>query len=98
MLGCGDFRSRPACADAGSANIAKGYVAQVVVEGDNIDAFSTGLSWGLRVESIDIREQYEHIGAHEHGDEGCQTVIVAKADLVGGYRVVLVDDRQNLEA
>src|SRR5699024_7978885 len=38
----------------------------------------------------------EHLGMHEVGDEGSQPVVVTEAQLVGGYGVVLVDDRDNI--
>ena len=45
------------------------------------------------VEPVDIGQQHQHVGARHLGDARGQPVVVAKADLGGGDRVVLVDDR-----
>ena len=46
-----------------------------------------------RVEPVDVGEQHQAVGAHHAGDAGGEPVVVAVADLAGGHRVVLVDDR-----
>ena len=49
------------------------------------------------VEAVDVGEQHEQVGVHEVRDERGEPVVVAEADLVGGHRVVLVDDRDDAE-
>ena len=46
-----------------------------------------------RVEAVDVGQQHQAVGAHHAGDAGGEAVVVAVADLGGGHRVVLVDDR-----
>ena len=48
-----------------------------------------------RVETVDVGEQDQLVGGHEHGDLGGEEVVVAEGDLVGRRRVVLVDDGQD---
>ena len=50
------------------------------------------------VEPVDVGEQHEQVGVHQVGDQRGEPVVVAEADLVGGDRVVLVDDRQRRRA
>jgi hypothetical protein len=45
-----------------------------------------------------IGEQHEHVRFDEVGHERAERVVVAEADLVGGHRVVLVDDRDHAQA
>ena len=44
-----------------------------------------------------VGEQHQHVGLDEIGDERAERVVVAEADLVGRDRVVLVDDRDDVE-
>ena len=47
------------------------------------------------VQAVDVGEQHEQVGGHEHGDLRREEVVVAEGDLVGRRRVVLVDDRND---
>ena len=38
----------------------------------------------------------QQVGLDQVGDQGAQRVVVAEPDLVGGDRVVLVDDRDDV--
>ena len=49
------------------------------------------------VQAVDVGEQDQQVGVHEVGDERREAVVVTEADLRGGDRVVLVDDRQHAE-
>ena len=49
------------------------------------------------VDAVDVGQQHQHVGAHQMRDERGEPVVVAEADLVGGDRVVLVDDRDDAE-
>ncbi len=49
------------------------------------------------VEAVDVGEQDQRLGQRHDGDAGGEAVIVAEADLAGGHRVVLVDDRHDAE-
>ena len=49
------------------------------------------------VERVDVGQQHQPVGPHDVGDERGEAVVVAEADLVGGHRVVLVDDRHDAE-
>ena len=49
------------------------------------------------VEGVDVGEQHERVGADQVGHEGREPVVVAEADLVGGDRVVFVDDGHHAE-
>ena len=51
-----------------------------------------------RVKAVDIGQQHQHVGARHLRDAGGEAIIVAKADLGSGDRVVLVDDRHGAEA
>ena len=46
------------------------------------------------VEAIDVRQKNQKIGADHGGDASREPVVVAVANFVGRYRIVLVDDRQ----
>ena len=48
------------------------------------------------VEAVDVRQQHQRVGADQMGDKGREPVVVAEPDLVGGDRVVLVDDRDRV--
>ena len=48
-----------------------------------------------RVEAAGVGEQDEQVRAGQHRHLGGEEVVVAEADLVGGGRVVLVDDRDD---
>ena len=50
-----------------------------------------------RIEPIHIRQQDQLIRSHRHRDLRRQTVIVAKADFIGGHGVVFVDDRHHAQ-
>ena len=47
------------------------------------------------VEAVDVGQQDQLVGRHEHRHLRGEEVVVAEGDLVGGGRVVLVDDRQH---
>ena len=49
------------------------------------------------VDAVYVREQDQGVGADHGGDAGAQAVVVADADLVGGNRVVLVDQGHGAE-
>ena len=49
------------------------------------------------VEAVGVGEQDEPVRADEHRDLRGEEVVVAEGDLVGGRRVVLVDDRHDAE-
>ena len=49
------------------------------------------------VQRVDVREQHERVRVDDGRDERREAVVVAKADLVGRDRVVLVDDGQDAE-
>ena len=46
------------------------------------------------VDAVDVGEQDQRVGPGDVRHERGQPVVVAEADLLGGHRVVLVDDRQ----
>jgi hypothetical protein len=48
-------------------------------------------------ESLLVGEDHQRIGIDQVGDQRAQRVVVAKLDLVGHDRIVLVDDRHNSE-
>ena len=50
------------------------------------------------VDAVDVGEQHQRVGPRDVGDERGEPVVVAEADLLGGDRVVLVDDRQRRRA
>ena len=45
------------------------------------------------VEAGDVGQEDQEVRAHHRGDARGKTIVVAVADLAGGDRVVLVDDR-----
>ena len=47
------------------------------------------------VEAVGVGQQHEQLGAEQHRHLRGQEVVVAEGDLVGGGRVVLVDDRHD---
>ena len=47
------------------------------------------------VETLLVRQQHQQACAEQHGDLRCQGIVIAEGDLLGGCRVVLVDDRGN---
>ena len=49
------------------------------------------------VEAVHVGEQDQRAGPGDVGDQGGQPVVVAEPDLVGGHRVVLVDDRDDAQ-
>ena len=49
------------------------------------------------VQAVEVGQQHEQGGAHVVRHERGETVVVAVADVVGGDRVVLVDDRHGAE-
>ncbi len=49
------------------------------------------------VETVDVRQQHQQVGADHLGHAGGQAVVVAVADFLGGDRVVLVDHRRDAE-
>ena len=55
----------------------------------------SGIGIAARVgskQTVLIGENDQHIRLHLVGHQGCQRVVIAKAQLVGDYRVVLIDD------
>ena len=53
---------------------------------------------GRCVQAVDIGEQYERVSLDHLSDQGGQAIVVAEAQLAGGHRVVLVEDRDDAEA
>ena len=49
------------------------------------------------VDAVDVGEQHQRVGPGDVRDQGGEPVVVAEPDLLGGHRVVLVDDRQRAE-
>ena len=49
------------------------------------------------VQAVLIRQQHQQVGGQQTGHHSRQRVVVAKFDLLRGYRVVLVDDRHYAE-
>ena len=49
------------------------------------------------VEATLVGEDNQRVGFNKVGHQGGEGVVVAHLDLVGGDRVVLVDDRNDLE-
>ena len=65
---------------------------------DDRDEPRGGIGMGRRrVETVDVGEQDQQIGAHHRGDARGEAVIVAIADLGRRNRVVLVDDGDRAE-
>ena len=64
---------------------------------------TVSISWagpGARVavvDAVDVGEQHQRVGAGDVRDQRGEPVVVAEPDLLGGDRVVLVDDRQHAE-
>jgi hypothetical protein len=53
----------------------------------------TGVTGSTREHTAGVRQQHEQTGADEHGDLSRQRVVVAKGDLIGRRRIVLVHNR-----
>jgi hypothetical protein len=67
-----------------------------VVHPSLIDQAGIGVPARVAVEeTILVGEQDQQIRLDQVGDQGGQGVVVAEAQLVGGNRVVLVDDRDD---
>ena len=49
------------------------------------------------VEAVDIGQQHQGVGADQMRHQRREPVVVAEPDLVGGHRVVLVDDRDRVQ-
>ena len=63
---------------------------------DEVDERRAGIDARVgRVEPAGVGEQDEQVRAGQHRHLGGEEVVVAEADLVGGGRVVLVDDRDD---
>jgi hypothetical protein len=62
------------------------------------DQLRTRSARGPRVHTLDLREKNEQPRANQDGDLSRKRIVVTERDLVGGRRVVLVDDRQSLQA
>ena len=90
-LGCLDLGRHPAGADRRTDAV--GVHVQSLHVGDEGDRFGVRLVRVGGVESVDIAEQDERVGTYQLRGQGGKPVIVAESDLVGGHRVVLVDDR-----
>ena len=75
-------------------NVDRGEIAEIVDLGDQ------ACPGGPRipvVQAVDVGEQHQRAGDGEVCHQGRKPVVVAEADLVGGNRVVLVDDRNDAE-
>ena len=51
------------------------------------------LSWRAGVKPIHIRKQHQQLGSHHRGNPCGQTVVIAKANLLGRYRIVFIHNR-----
>ena len=47
------------------------------------------------VQGVNVREQDEGLCAHQLGHQGRKPIVVAEANLPGGDRVILIDDRHD---
>src|SRR6201996_8347814 len=61
------------------------------------DPAGPGLTRVAVVQTVDVGEQDQRAGPGDVRDQRGQPVVVAEPDLVGGHRVVLVDDRQHVQ-
>ena len=65
---------------------------------DHVEAARGGVEARVGgVEAVDVGQQHQQVGADHRRDLRGEAVVVAVADLVGGDRVVLVDDRHDAE-
>ena len=96
-LAAADLRARTSGADPSSADVAELHAREIVLVGHLGDAARPRLPRRPGVERVDVAQQHEHIGVHEHRDERREAVVVAEADLLRRDGVVLVDDRQDAQ-
>ncbi|EON24810.1 phosphoglucomutase/phosphomannomutase [Nocardioides sp. CF8] len=92
-----DLGDHAAGADARGAGCADRDGGQVVRRAHHRHELRTRAARGSVVEAVDVGEQDQQVGVHEVRDQRGQPVVVTEADLGGGDRVVLVDDRQDAE-
>ncbi len=49
------------------------------------------------VEPVDVAQQHQRVGADQMRHQSREPVVVAEPNLVGGHRVVFVDDRHRVQ-
>ncbi len=96
-LGRLDLGRHAAGAEVG-AGIAGGGLDLLVDALDQGDQLRVGVAVGVAVEeTVDVGEDHQQVGLDQVGDHRREVVVVAEADLLDHHRVVLVDDRHDLE-
>ncbi len=87
-----DFRRHAAAADVG-ARFPRHSLHVVGDRRDQRDVFSARIAGRVgRVKPVHVRQKDQCIGHDQLRDPRCQAVIIPVADLLGGNRVVLVDN------
>ena len=95
---CGlDLGGHAARADAVAAGRAERDRREVGLAVDGVDQLGGPGARVAVVHAVDVGQQDQRVGPRDVRDEGREPVVVAEADLLGGDRVVLVDDRQHAE-
>ena len=88
-----DLRHHAAGAHPGPAGSADVHAREVTFAVHLGDAGAARAGRVAGPERVDVGEQHQQVGVDERGDERGEAVVVAEPDLLGGHRVVLVDDR-----
>ena len=88
-----DLGDHAAGADAGPAGRADRDAGQVRLAAHLVDPARRRVGRVAGVERVHVGEQDQQVGVDQRGHQGGEPVVVAEADLLGGDRVVLVDDR-----
>src|SRR3954470_4577246 len=91
-LGC-----HPAGADPVAARGAERHGVEFGRIADGVDQPRRAPAGVAVVDAVDVGEQEQRLGPGDVRHQSGEPVVVAEPDLLGGHRVVLVDDRQRAE-
>ena len=74
------------------------HAHQIIGARHTRDQLRPRVIWRSSIKTIDISEQNESISLNHLRNEGSEAIIVAEAQLSGGHRIILVQNRNDAEA